>query len=129
MCLISQKNLKPLKTQYAWKILEYDPHSKVWQTPYRGMIVTNNKLKAKGRKKIVDYKELIELSGGAIHCFRNKNVARKRLDCYYRFLNNRCMMDVFKVKGKGYILHNLTEIAFKEIEFLDNVNDYYIETS
>ena len=98
----------------AWKVLRWDYLRSVWRTPFRDVVIDTKILKAKGKLN----KNYIEndIESGAIHCFKTKRAAdsfRTSSEC------------VFKVIGKGYMADGYNdEIAFKEIEFVENPNDY-----
>ncbi len=115
MCMdfITTENL-PTKTT-AWKVMLYDGG---WKTPLKRATPRNNKLKAKGKPDIRRSISCgILLSGGAIHCFKTKTAA------------NRFALPseaVFEIRGKNPIARNRTQIAFQEIEFVDNINDLEI---
>lgn len=133
MCLDVEISLskffKQPKEKYAWKVLRYLPMRRYWATPYFHNQVDCNILCANRKNPQFDIDNinwphiLLSLEGGAIHCFRTKKLAqdhiKNHLDDHY--------CDVFKVIGKNYIIHNETEIAFHEIKFVENPNDYYIE--
>ncbi len=124
--MIVTRNHLPLQQTKAWKVLQYERGK--WISPIQGTLVSNNRLKAKGRRHYATSYFTVEkkrLESGAIHCFRRKKDAQQHwlMERSLSFMNDR---EIFEVKGIGYVNHNGTEIAFKEIEFVDNINDWEI---
>lgn len=126
MCLSNieiDSKKKKLKKIVAWKVLEYRQDQ--WVTPYQREPVRENKLKAVGLPKIEDDYDfdngrfIKQLHGGAIHCYKTRALARDAM-------SGNSRRAVFQVVGKGYIGENDEDIAFKEIKFLDKVDDWCI---
>ena len=114
-------------TEYSWKVMSYDDMDKAWKTPWYANHPKNNRLKATGKVGIVDNHDNYlweiksrKLEGGAIHCYRTKQDAKVATKYYYS------CREIFKVKGKKPVAYNDTEIAFKEVEFVDTINDWEI---
>ncbi len=105
MCMINLID-KPTKQVVAYKVLMWDSYKKLWRTPCEYDPIKSKTLIAKGKPS-----EDGIISGGAIHCFKTEKAA-----------NQWKTHDevIFKVVGKGLVGHSGTEIAFKEIEFVDD---------
>lgn len=132
MCMFRvQSSIFP-KEKYAWKVMRYT--GKQWVTPYRELAPKNNKLKAIGSKQILynNWNGYRELSGWAIHCFRSEAEAKFYLRCGLRltathpFNEELQAWEIFKVVGKRPVAFNESQIAFREIEFVDTINDWEI---
>jgi len=125
--LIVDKSKKRKET-VAWKMMVYDRVLKEYLTPYQYTRIKNNKLKTRDKIDIrtEDYSdwlagepvEVKRLYGGAIHCFKTREYARK----WRSHRPRRTRYKLFKVVGTRYVGENDTQIAFREIEFLDKVN-------
>lgn len=105
MCMINLIE-KPTKQVVAYKVLYWNGVRKRWETPCECTPIKSKTLIAKGKSSddgIID--------GGAIHCFKTKKDADQ-----WKYPDEV----IFKVVGKGLVGHNNTEIAFREIEFVDD---------
>ena len=110
------------KINHAWKVLEYDKNKKEWFTPFQYEIVRNNILVAKG--EISPGASGRGIGKGVIHCYRTKKAAKKSWIMQKDY--SPYLVDVFKVVGKDLVGYNDKEVAFKEVEFVDNVDDWEI---
>ena len=63
-----------------------------------------------------------DITKGAIHCYRTKSEAKAS----WIICGHESIYEIFKVEGIGEIAHNDTEVAFKEIKFVDTVDDWEI---
>lgn len=121
MCLLC-----PIKTppegdyKTAWKVLEWDPYSEKWVTPHRRADATQT-LEAFGKPDFDRYGHA--LHGGAIHCFRTKQLAIREARAYNSYINR---YDVFEVHGIVHVAHNGTEIAFRKVKFKDKLSEWYV---
>ncbi len=107
------------KTNVAWKVMAN--YGSGWFTPIRYIRPKNNKLKARGKLDLeATSAPWYKLYGGVIHCYKTKRAA---LDSIMYASN---FQDVFEVIGKTPIAHTTNQIAFKEIEFVDNLDEWEI---
>lgn len=127
MCLENAQFKQPENSDIAYKLLYWYESYQRYQTPVTSITVDITKpFVAAGRPKYDKYRYKLfgiptpfvkeyRLQGGAIHCYRNLD----ELKFYFKFHYGK----IFKVKGTGYIAHNDREIAFKQIEFLEEIKE------
>ncbi len=114
MCMSHVKTENFPDSNIAWKVMTYDNDR--WRTPYRCAKPIDNKLKAYEKPDIsLWYGHAWRiLHGGAIHCYRTKLEAEATITrSYHR---------VFEVKGTNPIGYTDSQIAFEEIEFVDDLS-------
>jgi len=105
---------EPTDQTTAWKVMKLNNGE--WRTPCLRQKPVDNKLVAKGEPNIKNK----SLAGGAIHCFKSHTDA-------WRYVLYGVREHIFKVRGSGLVAHNKDQIAFREVEFVENLDDVTIE--
>lgn len=126
MCLDYAITTRPQgKYSTAYKLLEWDWEMQCWVTAIR-RIEAKQLLIARGKPITRRGSRLTEspavLHGGAIHCYRTYEAAHAS----YLYQNFKTTTDIFQVIGSGHVAHNETEIAFRQIKFVDRLEEWYI---
>ena len=126
MCLFDAQTENLPQSNIAWKLMKYSSIKSKWITPVFNSLTYKNKLKAygepvfnEGYRNSKKYTPVNILEGGAIHCYRTRTQA-----CITRYSGlhiEECR--VFEVKGTDCVAYSEKEIAFKEIEFVDDLSD------
>ena len=121
MCseLDNDEGLETPDTDVAWKIISY--YRNQWITPVRGypVDVKSGRLDAilTGKPLVSNEAQFIgsfvirdkpRVNGGAIHCWRTKELAKR---------NSGSCDIVLKVTGRHHVAHNEDEIAYQEIRW------------
>ncbi len=129
MCLDNAQFNQPENSDIAYKLLFYNEFSQKYTTPVTVITVDiTQPFVAVGRPKYekdryhlfgipTPFVKNYHLQGGAIHCYRTLGHMAGEL------IRNGIYSKVFKVKGTGYIAHNNEHIAFKQIEFLEEIKE------
>ena len=119
MCLYNAQIENLPESKVAWKVLAY--RKSRWRTPMFNHEIVGNKLKAYGPpgfyRRCSIHSEVNMLSGGVIHCYRTRQQA---LTCSNNMNGEHTC--VFEVIGKDCIAYNNEQIAFKEIEFVEDIS-------